>query len=327
MSIKYYQYAAVLFSFLLLMAGCKDDDYAIPEPKGTLQNDVIKRSLGPNLVGGQIEFAYAMALPATKGKLVSAQVEASVAGAPATYLEHRSFYTNSGGTDVGIQVGDPSVNKDNITTVNFTRDTMASTLRYFYVVPEEIRGKEVKFTFSVKSSNGETASYSMGPYTVSKMDIKLDLKPVDNAACYISIEDLAIYTAADAAARANKIDLVYIYRAQATYSHSIVSPGSDPQYLPGVTLPAGVNRVTKLQRTWNLQDQQLARLKYGVFVDDPDFQTKGFESASDYAVNLKAEAGLWVETADGKYRAYIFINSLNNAGKSATISIKRYQMK
>lgn len=327
MSAKYYQYTAVLFSFFLLMASCKEKDYAIPDSKGVLQNDVLKRSLGPNLVGGQIEFAYAMALPATRGKLVSAEVEASIAGAPATYLEHRSFSTNASGDDVGVEIGAPSANHSNITTVTFTKDTMAATLRYFYVAPEEARGKSVSFTFRGKSSNGETVSYSMGPYNISNMDMKLDLKPVDGAACYISIEDMAVYTAAEAATMPEKIDLVYIYRAQAIYNHSIVSPGSDAQYLPGVTLPAGVNRVTKLVRTWNLRDQQLARLQFGIFIDDADFQKQGFEDAADMAINLKEEAGLWVETADGKYKAYIFLNEVDNATKSATISIKRYQIK
>lgn len=49
--------------------------------------------------------------------------------------------------------------------------------------------------------------------------------------------------------------------------------------------------------------------------------------APDYAVNLKEEAGAWVETADGKYRAYIYLNKVNNGGKSAVISMKRYTMK
>lgn len=324
MSVKYYQYTAALFALLLSVAACKDKEYAIPEPNGGLANDVLKRSLGPNLVGQKIEFAYAMALPADKGKLESATVEASIAGAPTTYLEHRSFYTNASGSDVGVEVGAPSVNKDNTTSVSFTRDTMAATLRYFYVVPEEARGKTVNFKFSAKASNGQTVSYSMGPYNVSTMDMKLDLKVVDNAACYISIADMAVYTAVEAAARPDKIDLVYVFRTPTNYLHSILSPGADPQYLPGVTLPAGVNKVTKLVRAWNLRDQQLARLQFGVFIDDLDFQKQGFEDAANLALNLKEEAGLWIETADGKYKAYLFINSVSNSGKTATISIKRY---
>lgn len=326
MSVKYFQHTAVFFSFILLMAGCKEDKYALPETKNVLQSDVIKRSLGPNLVGRNIEFAFAMALPAIKGKIVSAEVEASIAGAPATFLENRSFSTSSsGGLDVPVTVGTPSVNTGNKTVVTFNKDTMAATLRYYYFVPEAARGKSVTFTFTAKSSNGETTTYSMGPYTISKMDMKLDLTAVDAAACYISIADTAVYTAAEALTKADKIDAVYIYRP-APYNHSIVSPGTNPQYLPGITLPAGVNKVSKLIKAWGLRDQQLSDLQFGIFIDDLDFQKLDVADAPDFAINLKAEAGVWVETADKKYRAYIFVKSVNNGGKSAVLCIKRYQM-
>jgi hypothetical protein len=61
-----------------------------------------------------------MALPRTSGKLVTAQVEASIAGAAGTYLENKSYYTNSSGQDVGITVGSPSVNDGKITKVSYS---------------------------------------------------------------------------------------------------------------------------------------------------------------------------------------------------------------
>jgi predicted nucleic acid-binding protein len=67
-------------------------------------------------------------------------------------------------------------------------------------------------------------------------------------------------------------------------------------------------------------------LQYGIFIDDLDFVNLDLSDAPNYAINLKAEAGVWVETADKKYKAYIFINSVNNGSKSAVISIKRYTM-
>ena len=42
---------------------------------------------------------------------------------------------------------------------------------------------------------------------------------------------------------------------------------------------------------------------------------------------MKQEAGLWVETEDDKYRAYVYINKVDNANKAMTLSIKRLQMK
>ncbi|CAL1518940.1 DUF4466 family protein [Chitinophaga sp. MM2321] len=327
---KYFQYTSLLLSGLLLMAACtKNKDYAIPTPKNELQNDCIKRSLGPNVIGLNIEFAYAMAIPAAKGKLVSAQVEASIAGAAGTYLENNSYYTDGGGIDVGVPIGDPSTTKENLTTVAFTKDTNAATLRYYYKIPEEARGKSVTFTFSAKSSNGETITYAMGPYEVAKMDMQLDLNLTDGKAFYISIADMAVYNAQDAATHADQIDLVYLYRSipNITFNHSLVSPAADPEYLPGVVLPPNVNRDTKISKVWNLRDFHLARLQYGIYIDDLDFEKLNISDAPDFAINLKSEAGAWVETADGKYRAYIYMNKVDNAKKSAVMSMKRYTLK
>lgn len=323
---RFLNYPMLLLSFIIIMASCKKEEYSIPDPVDQLSNDCIKRTLGPNIVGLPIEFAYAMAIPKSKGKLVSAQVEASIAGTSATYLENKSYFTKTNGQDSGVVVGDPSVNKGNVTTTTFNVDTNAATLRYFYFIPEEARGKTVSFTFSATSSDGATVSYKMGPYTISKMDIKR-LIPVSNGnAAYISIADMAAYNSTDAAANAGKIDLVYLYRSTpSAFTHALVSPAADPQYLPGVTLPAGVNRNTKVRKVFSLQDRNLAQLQYGIYVDDIDFQQINLSDAPNYALGLKAEAGAWVETADGKYRAYIFVNSVNSNG-SAVISMLRYSL-
>ena len=314
---------------IIFFNSCTNDEYTVPVGKTGLNNDCIKRTLGPNIVGNNLEFAYAIALPATEGKIISAQVEATIPAATGTYLENRSFYTNASGVDVGITVGSPSVTTDTKTVVTFTKDTCASTLRFFYTIPEAARGKSVSFTFSATASNGQTVTFAMGPYAVTKMDMKLDLVATDNKACYISIADMAIYDAATAVANADKIDLVYLYRAipGITFTHALVSPAASPEYLPGITLPTGVNKSTKMSKTWALNDFNLARLQYGIYIDDVDFQVLDFTNAPNFVLNLKAQAGTWVETADGKYRAYIYINAVNNTAPSMTISIKRYLMK
>ena len=296
----------------LFLAGCKKEEYALPVPKDVLQNDVIKRTLGPNIVGQQIEFAYAMAILPEKGKLVSAQVEASIAGANGTYLENNAYYTNGSGQDVGVPVAEPSVTSGNTTSVTYNVDTFAATLRYYYVIPEEARGKQVSFTFSAKSDDGETVSYKMGPYTIATMDMVRKLNVSNGAAAYISIADMKVYDEAGAAANPDKIDLVYVYYADpdVIFNHALVSPAADAQYLPGVDLPAGVNKSTKVQKVFNLQDYNLAQSQYGIYIDDLDFEKLDLSNAPDFAINLKAEAGAWAETSDGKYRAYIYFNSV-----------------
>ena len=323
---KNIQFPVLILIMLTSMLACTKQEYTIPDPVAQLTNDCIKRTIGPSIVSLPLEFAYAMALPKINGKLVSAEVEASIAGASGTYLENRSFYTNSSGVDVPVTVGTPSTTVDKITKVTFSVDTNASTLRYYYVIPEAARGQSVSFTFTANSSDGKKATYKMGPYAISKMSIVKNLAVSNGANAFISIEDMAVYNATAAATNAGKIDLVYLYRATpTTFTHALVSPAADVAYLPGVTLPTGVNRSVKLRKVFGLQDRNLSNLQYGIYVDDIDFQQLDMVDMPNYALGLKAESGVWVETIDKKYRAYIFVNSINAAG-SAVISILRYTL-
>jgi hypothetical protein len=328
MKLKYIYQLSGLFLLLIFAVACEDDQDVVPTAKREFQNDCIKRSLGPNLVNNQIEFAYAMALPPDMGKIVSAHVEASHAGAAGTFLENRAFSTDGGGNDKPVQIGDPSSTEDKLTQVTFTRDTFAVTLRYYYKIPEAARGQSVSFTFSARDSNGKTVTKEMGPYTVASMDMVLDSMVTDNTDMYISISDMQVYTAAQAAANPDKIDLVYLYRVipNINFNHALVAPAADPIYLPDVTLPAGVTRNTKIIKTLNLRDRHLARLQFGIYIDDVDFQKLNTSTASNFAVNLRNESGAWVETADGQYRAYIYINAVNNGSKNMRISMKRLRM-
>lgn len=328
---KYIGYAFLLMTSLsFFTSSCKKDSYDLPVASDKLQNQAIKRTLGPNIVGQQIEFAYAMAILPAKGKLTSCIAEASIAGAPGTYMENTSFHTAQTGADVADTVGSPSVTNGTTTTVNYTVDTSAATLRYYYVIPEAARGKTVTIKFTATSSDGESISTTMGPYTIAKMDMKLNMKVSNGNKMYISIGDSTVYDSAGAAAHAANIDLVYLYRNRpnSAFNHALVAPAADTEYLPGVILPTGVNRSAKLLKTFNLQDHNLAPNEQygGTFIDDIDFQQLDLSASPDYAINLKQDAGVWVETADGKYRAYIFFNSVSSSG-TAVISMKRYALK
>lgn len=328
-SISIIKLLLVSLPFMAGLVSCKKDSYSLPVAKTELQNDAIKRTLGPNIVGQQIEFAYAMALGAGKGKINSAQVEATIAGATGTYLENKSYLTKGNGQDSGVIIStNASVTDKAMTTVTFTKDTNAATLRYFYVIPEEARGKTVSFKFSAVDNAGNTVSYSMGPYNIAKMDMALNLAVTNGDAMYISIADLKVYNAIAAAANAAKIDLVYLHRplTTVTFAHAFVSPAADPAFLPDVTLPAGVNKSTKVQKVFGLQDFNLARLQFGIYIDDLDFEKLNLTTAPNFAINMLAESGIWVETSDAKYRAYIYVNSIDNTGRKAVISIKRYAM-
>jgi hypothetical protein len=321
---------------LAFLAACEDNGIPSSQSISKLSSDCIKRSLGPNVAGLNIEFVYAVALPPGTGKIMSARVEASIAGAEGTFLEHRSFYTDGSGSDKFETVGNPCVTSGATSDVTFTADTCAAALRYYYRIPPEAKGRKVEFTFSAKAGNGEETSHKMGPYDIALMDMALDIVTTDGDNCFISVADMAAYDAAEAASKAGNIDLVYLYRniSGITFAHAFVSPAANVEYLPGVTLPAGVNNSTPIMKVYGLRDKHLARMQYGIYVDDPDFTTLDFSGMPNYAVNVKNEGGIWIETQDGKYRAYIYINTVNPGSSnpdipsnSAKISIKRYMMK
>lgn len=307
------------FSF----SACEED-----KDNTLLKNDCLKRTLGPNVVGEDIYFAYAMALPYHTGKIISAQVEASIEGANGTYLENNSYHTNADGVDVPVRIGDPSVATGKVTQVVFNVDTYAATLRYYYKIPEEARGQSVFFVFSTKADNGEVVSMKMGPYKIAKMEMKRNLT-LTKTKCYISIENMAVYDAATAGSIPDKIDLIYLWRniAEVTFGHAFVAPAVNVDYLPDVTLPAGVNRDTKIRKEWGMIDSHLTtEPNSGTYIDDVDFGSVDFSNMPDYAISMKKQGGLWVETQDRKYRAFIYINDLKTIS-GGTISMKRYSMK
>ena len=77
-------------------------------------------------------------------------------------------------------------------------------------------------------------------------------------------------------------------------------------------------------KVYGLQDRQLSDLQYSKFIDDLDFETIDMSKCTNYILGLKEEAGAWVETVDGKYRAYIYINKAS--ASEMTVSAKRYKM-
>ncbi|MCD7971557.1 MAG: DUF4466 family protein [Candidatus Azobacteroides sp.] len=331
--IKYISGCIAAVCLIFSFTSCDNDS----EDPTSLQNKCIYRTIGPHVWGLEIEFAYAMAIPPEMGHIVSAQVEASIAGSPETWMEHHSYHTNSEGLDTGIEVGLPSVNDGKVTMVEFTKDTCAATLRYYYNIPEEAKGQNVTFTFSARASNGETVSCIMGPYKIAEMDMKLDIE-VSSAKCYLSIEDMEVYTAEEAAAVPEKIDLVYLYRNYSEYdidfNHAFVAPAADAdKYLPGVTLPEGVNRDTRI-RDVGILDAHLAHLHLNdppetqpaLFIDDIDLREMDMENMPNWALDIIKNDGMWIETQDGKYRAYIFANDMRRGRAGGTLSMKRLKM-
>lgn len=322
-----------LLSVAFFLTACDDDDPdLLADPVTKLSNDCIKRSLpyAPNIVGESIEFAYGMAIPKDLGTLTSAQAECSIAGAEGTYFDPNSYYTNSSGQDIPVPVCSESQTSGTTTTITFNVDTCAATLRYYYIIPEEARGKEINFVFSVKASNGQTAEYKMGPYKISTMDMTTNLS-VSNENCYITFhnegEAIHVYSASEIEANsslASKVDIMYHYSTKGDLSHAFYAATAPSQYMDDTTIPSGFTSDTKIMKIYGLRDRQLADLQYSHFIDDLDFEEIDMSRSTNYALLLKTEGGTWIETADGLYRAFIYINSTSTG--SMTISAKRYKM-
>lgn len=304
---------------------CKDDgDDILP-----INNKCLKRTQGPNIVGNDIYFVYAMAMPYGSGQFQTCTVEASIAGAPETWLEHNSYHTNSSGFDVPVPVGEPSVNDGNLTTVTFNTDTCAASLRYYYRIPEEARGKEVSFRFTATARDGRKVSMKMGPYAVSRQYMKRDIT-LSKSRCYISLEDMAAYTLEEARAIPDKIDLIYLWRNKTNqgveFGHTFAAPAADREWLDDVEVPADMTRDVRLRKEWGIIDGHLTDdPDYGTYIDDIDFETIKLSDMPNYCVNMKEKGGMWIETADGRYRAYLYINSLRSTS-GGVISIKRYDL-
>src|SRR5690554_818561 len=326
-------YLAVLASLFLIMASCDQDTVLIGEPVTGLSNDAIKRSLpiAPNLVDGVIEFAYAMAIPEDLGNLSSAQVTASIPGAAGTYFDPNSYHTNQSGQDIPVLVASESQTNGATTSIQFSTDTCAATLRFYYVIPEEARGKEVSFSFSVKASNGQSTEYQMGPYQISRMDMTRSLSLTSDETGYISLrndsEAAVIYSKSQLEADpslASQVDIVYAYHGSSDISHAFYAADAPEAYRPGVVFPSGFSKQTKMIKEYGLRDRQLSDLHYSHFIDDLDFESINMTRSINYVLALKEEAGAWVETSDGEYRAFIYVN--NTGPGEMTISVKRYKM-
>jgi hypothetical protein len=289
------------------------------------KNDLLKKSVGPNVVNQTIEFAYAMAVPG--GKIVSAQVEASIPGASKTGFGLDSYYTNSGGVDIPVRVAKDTATIGNKSSVVII-DTCAATLRFYYVIPEAARGKTLSFKFSCTANNGETVSYTTPEYVISKMDIQRNTILTSGNTCYFSLKQMKAFTKAEVDASpdlANEIDLVYYYQTAIGIAHVLASPATSADYLYGTTIPNSCENESKISRRRDVRDLQLGSIK-AEFVDDLDFEGLNMDNTPNFIFNLIKDNSLFVVSKDGKYKAFILINSTDNTNKKLTISIKRYSL-
>ncbi|WP_129717382.1 DUF4466 family protein [Pedobacter sp. SYP-B3415] len=314
--------------------GCKKNE--IEARNKDLTGSFIKRTVAPLIVGEKIDFAYGMGTKS--GKLSAVQVTASIAGATGTLWEMVTHRTVNA-ADVTTLVARNSQTNGNLSTVSII-DTNATTLRYAYITPEAARGQKVSFEFAVTNSAGDRSSVRTPEYQISAMDMKRSIPLVGTAAGarYFSIADMRAYTLAEVEAGnlSAKIDFVYAYAptitpgtAAYTYGHSLVSPAA-AGFLPnGFTIPAAWTRkstaMEKKIGTWVYDGQLKGDANSNIYIDDIDLQKQNFDGSANYAITLTNDGSVFMKTADGRYTAFVYINSVNNSTSTAVISLKRLQ--
>lgn len=304
---------------------CNDSEDVLPD----FGTKCYKRSVSPNIVGQNIYFAFAMAVQPTRGILTGMDVYTTIPGAIGTYIDPNAYYTKDA-VDIPVLVAGQSVLDGNICRTQFVRDTCAATLRYYYCIPEEARGKEVKFRFTAHNSLNEQQIIEMGPYKISKMDMKLNIK-LDAQNPFLSVKTMQSYSATQLEENpvlAEMIDLVYVYNPDnAQIVHSLLSPEAVREVAPDMQLPTSLQNRTQLIRTWNLQDQQLSNLQWAIFVDDLDFEKITFDRAQNMQLDLLEEAGCWILTSSSpQYKGYLYVNELDTEKEGIVVSLKNYQM-
>ncbi|GAB6007846.1 DUF4466 family protein [Dysgonomonas reticulitermitis] len=305
---------------------CSDDDNT------TLKNDLIKKSVAPLVVGEKIEFSYAAGT--TDSKLQSFKVVASAPGAGGTNFEPYTWQTKNK-VEISTVVASNCETNGAVSTAEII-DSQATTLRYYYVVPAELKGKQVSFVFSATSKDGKTATYETPSYAVSSMDMKklIELSGEDTGARYFSIEDMKAYTLDEinSGNLMSKIDFIYAFATtktvsgnQYTYKHAFFAPGATMYYPDGFSLPSGLaSKETLMDKKLYVWDGQLKDDSHNtIYVDDLDLQKVTFDNSTSGILDLKAEGGIFMKTADGKQVAYIYINSVNDASKKIVIGIKK----
>jgi hypothetical protein len=298
------------------------------EAEPLLKDDYIMKTYAPAVAGEPIEFAYAMG--AMEGTLASATAIVNIPGAAGTGFDPNSYHTDARGNDVGVLVADVST-EGGTSTAMFTYDTVVATLRYSYIVPEEAKGQTVSITFSTESTIGEEVSTITPEFRVSNMTMKRDIVLSDEDVCYFSVENMRGYTESEVTANGleDKIDLIYIYDALNPdgypYGHALVSPGSDEKYFNAVNVPEGfrINN-TLIEKKAYLWDSHFTGEVPAVYVDDIDLETLDLTGAADFILGISNRTSAFIETEDGRYRAYIYIN--NARGGELTFGMKRLEI-
>ena len=305
-------------------SSCSDD-------KSPLRNDLLRKDVGPVLVGNTLEFAYAIG--STDGTPIKAvEVTASFPGAEGTGIAINSRYTNpDNGEEEEVRIATETGTEGTVSKA-YIVDTVAATIRYFYVVPVVARGSKIKFHFRSITGTGE-ATVQSTEYTVSNVEIFKNLSLSSGERSCFSLETMQSYSVAQVEEMgiAGKIDFIYTYKPTMgsgwSFAHGLVSPSNEKGYLYPVEIPSGAaNRTLMEKRYW--PDGQLKTSGVPtIYVDEIDLRQAALDGVTAHAYELGQDQGVLIKSHDGKYIAYLYINETSSNLKRMSFAIKRLTLK
>lgn len=305
-------------------SSCSDDE-------SPLRNDLLRKDSGPVLVGNTLEFAYAIG--STDGTPIKAvEITASIPGAEGTGIARNSRYTNpNNGEEEEVRIATETRTEGTVSKA-YIVDTIAATVRYFYVVPKEARGSRIKFHFRSITGSGE-ASVQSPEYTVSSVEIFKDLSLSAGQRSCFSLETMQSYSVAqvEELGIADKIDFIYTYKPSMgsgwTFAHGLVSPSNEKGYLYPVEIPTGAaNRTLMEKRYW--PDGQLKTSGVPtIYVDEIDLRQATLDGVTAHAYELGQDQGVLIKSHDEKYIAYLYINETSGNLQRMNFGIKRLTLK
>lgn len=308
----------------VLYSSCSDDD-------SSLRNDLLRKDVGPVLVGNTLEFAYAIG--STDGTPIKAvEVTASVPGAEGTGIAMNSRYTNpNNGEEEEVRIA-TETSTEGAQSKAYLVDTIAATVRYFYVVPKEARGNKIKFHFRSITATGEATIHS-SEYVVSNVEIFKNLSLSASQKSCFSLETMESYSVSqvEELGIADKIDFIYTYKPTLgsgwTFAHGLVAPSNEKGYLYPVEVPAGSTNKTLMEKRFWPDGQLKTSGVPTIYVDEIDLRQADLDGVTSHAYELGQDQGVLIMSHDQKYIAYLYVNETSSNLLRMNFAIKRLTLK
>jgi len=340
-------FSVIALAWVGVLASCEQFDVVEPI-------QYIKKTYGPVIVGERYDFAFTVA--SKDGSVLrDMAIEATYAGASGTALDSKCYWTvptgaQGEGQERSVEMLSNVTANGSVINANIRGDltvfdggytSYAITVRYSYVVPAEARGKNVRFTVKWTTQKGTSKEYSTETYDVSNMDIKKDivLTDADNSTSirYFSIANMEAYTQDEVNALSNSASIDFVYRynpdnittpggSSVRLNNAIIAP-SNNIYLNIEYVPASWTKNDTWIEIRKWDDMQLKGAVPNNYITDMDILTADIRGINHAEYNLANDFGTVMQTADGVYRAYVYVKRVNNPTGSMTIGVKRLKMK